>query len=117
MRDLIEWLIINVPAFGNWWYRTGADAPAIFIGVIGAISLVTVLSIYYQFVRRIWLRQRKFGGRWWSPDEYRGLMQVIAEDRAKGRVLSHDEKTALRNFEDGKGGWVAPWEKARGGYV
>lgn len=116
MRELVEWAIIHVPGFGNWWYNT-PNAAAWVVGVCALLTGTVVGVLGYQLWRRCLLKQKKFGGRWWAPEEYRGLMQVLFEDRGRGRVLSHEEKVALRQFEDGRSAVVMPWEKNHGGYV
>lgn len=115
MRDLVDWMIVNVPTFGTWWYNEPHSA-AIVVGTSLVLSLALFLTLYIPLTRRFVLKQRRFGGRWWYPDQYRDLMQVLAEDRDKGRVLSFEEKKALREFEGGKKAVVMPWEKSHGGY-
>ena len=93
--------------------RLGPDAARwAWVGAGIALALVWCWAAY-RILRRL-LGHRRFRGTWYSAASYGQLMQVIWEDQQSGhRVLSHEERTALREFMYGRD--LKPVIRNRGG--
>lgn len=83
------------------WWSLGMAGPkyVLYLEIVAAAVLwLWLMHRGYRWAKR----QKKVMGSWWSETEYRNLIQHLADEEKKGRVLAFEEINALNEYRHGK---------------
>lgn len=102
MYRVIDAIAEQLPdGIANYWWQLGMDGPRyVLYGEMIVFAIAWIWAIHRGI--RWALHHKKVMGTWWRPDEYRRLMQHLAEEQRNGRVLAFEEVNALNEFTHGK---------------
>ena len=113
--DIQHWLTVISTWAIDGWNSLGPHGPYYLWLASGGVGLAISLVVFSRLGRAL-LGHRKFRGRWFNPEQYRHLMQLLHEDQMNNRVLAHHELQALRDFKYGNS--VKPlFDQKYGGYT
>lgn len=99
--DIELWWDQVLKSVDTVWHSLGPqEVYMLWIGA-GILGGLVWLFIAYRVIRRA-LGHRKFMGTWYNAVQFQELINVLAEDQARGhRVMRHEEIELLRRWQFG----------------